>query len=191
MKAIGRFKHAGVANHPGDRGMVAIACAILEAFFPKRPRVARTIRPAGTCFSFAPESQTYRPLNDDYRVFVDGLEAEVRACRESRFPFNRPWPGRQRPLDQSERASYLAIEASGPVAFRVVPKCAVRKAVVRPLSRGVAPQIKVMSCAETDGAERPFENISFENFSLNGRPWHPAGACGSTPTKMGVCTWQL
>lgn len=41
------------------------------------------------------------------------------------------------------------------------------------------PQIKVMPCAETDGTARPFENISFENFSLNGRPWRPSGACGA------------
>ena len=79
-------------------------------------RVARTIRPEGTGFCFDPDHSTFLPLNDDYDVSLDGRKVEVRACRESRIPFNRVWPGRQRPLDQTERASYLAFEAESAVA---------------------------------------------------------------------------
>ena len=142
-KAIGLFAHRGVANHPGDLGMRRIADLILDGF--SAPRVARTIRPAGTGFTFNPELNTFLPLNDDYDVTLDGRKAEVRACRESRIPFNRYWPGRQRPLDQTERASYLAFEAEGSVACRVVPKIPFKKAVVRPLSAEVKTVV-------TDGA---------------------------------------
>lgn len=138
-KAIGLFSHAGVANHPGDLGMRRIADLILAGFAV--PRVARTIRPAGTGFCFNPELSTFQPLNDDYVVTLDGCKAEVRACRESRIPFNRYWPGRQRPLDQTERASYIAFEAEGAVACTVKPKWKCPKAVVRPLSACVKPAL--------------------------------------------------
>lgn len=136
-KATGLFSHAGVANHPGDLGMSRLADLILDGF--AAPHVARTIRPVGTGFFFNPELNTFLPLNDDYDVTLGGRKAEVRACRESRIPFNRYWPGRQRPLDQTERASYLAFEAEGAVACTVKPKWRCRKAVVRPLSVGVKP----------------------------------------------------
>ena len=83
-------------------------------------------------FCFDPDHSTFLPLNDDYDVSLDGRKVEVRACRESRIPFNRYWPVRQRPIDQTERASYLAFEAEGSVACTVKPKWKCAKAVVRP-----------------------------------------------------------
>ncbi len=138
-KAVGLFEHGGVAMHPGDLGMRRLADLILAGF--DAPRVARTLKPAGTGFTFNPELNTFLPLNDDYDVTLDGRKVEVRACRESRIPFNRYWPGRQRPLDQAERASYLAFEAEGAVACTVKPKWKCPKAVARPLSAGVKPVV--------------------------------------------------
>ncbi len=104
-------------------------------------RVARTVRPDGTAFCFRPDLQTYRPLNDDFDIRLNGRPVEARACRESRVPFNRPWPGRQRPLDQTERASYIVCEAAGPFTVEVEPKRPFARAVVRPLSAGIATQV--------------------------------------------------
>ena len=119
--------------------MVALAAnAAGGAFAGGKVRVAQTVIPEGTGFCFSPEVKGFNLLNDDYAVIMNGNRVEVRACRESRIPFNRVWPGRQRPLDQTERASYIACEAAGPIACRVTPKHAVKRAVVRPLSKGVS-----------------------------------------------------
>lgn len=138
-----RFALAACAAH---FSLASLAGVALTANFADQtlaesaiPRVARTIRPAGSGFCLSPELNTFQPLNDDYVVTLDGCKAEVRACRESRIPFNRYWPGRQRPLDQTERASYIAFEAEGAVACTVKPKWKCPKAVVRPLSACVKP----------------------------------------------------
>ena len=104
-------------------------------------RVARTILPAGTGFCFNPDERTFRSLSDDYAVSLNGQPVEVRACRESRIPFNRYWPGRQRPLDQTERAAYIACETDGPIACLVTPAHPFRRTVVRPLSKGVSTSV--------------------------------------------------
>ncbi|MBQ6248359.1 MAG: hypothetical protein IJK04_15920, partial [Kiritimatiellae bacterium] len=111
------------------------------AFAALVPRVARTLFPAGTEFCFNPDEKTFRPLSNDYAVSLNGRPVEVRACRESRIPFNRVWPGRQRPLDQTERAAYIACEADGPIACLVTPAHPFRRTVVRPLSKGVSTSV--------------------------------------------------
>lgn len=176
MTAYGLFSHEGVAAHPGDKGMAEIARRILAAMAsPERDasgkksvRVAKTIRPVGTGFCVSPDLHTYLPLHDDYAVSLGGKPVEVRACRESRIPFNRYWPGRQRPLEQTERASYIAFEGEGSVAVTVKPKRAFTNVVVRPLSADVKAVVKddVISFAlpkpgyyvcEVDGTEKALQ----------------------------------
>jgi len=78
-----------------------------------------------------------RCLSPDLEVTVNGKGVDVRACRVSAVPYNIPWPGHQRPLDQSELASYLLVEGSGPANFAVTRKTPFKTCVIRPLSRGV------------------------------------------------------
>ena len=49
------------------------------------------------------------PISKDFRVLVNGEEVPVYTCRISRIPFNRPFPGYQRPIDQTEEASFVNI----------------------------------------------------------------------------------
>jgi len=110
-KAIGLFKHGGVAAHPGDRGMRRIADLILETLFPTKSGYAAT---------------------------VDGRSVPVRPTRVSAQPFNQWAPGYQRPVDQTEVAGMLRFETVGAARLVVRPDRAFAKAQIRPLSAKVA-----------------------------------------------------
>lgn len=81
-------------------------------------------------------------LSSDYAVRINGKDCDVRSCRVSAMPYNCLWPGHQRPLDQTELASYISFESDGPVDLRVTPLIAFGKPVVRPLSKGIVPGCK-------------------------------------------------
>lgn len=141
MKALGLFEHNGVQAHPGDKGMAEIARRILEGLFPKE---------------------------SGYKAWVDGKPVFVRPIRVSAMPFNQWAADYQRPMDQTEIAGMVNIEADGPVKFHVEPSREFRKAVVRPLKASVKPIIDGGAIdftlpgpgyyvLELDGYHRPLE----------------------------------
>lgn len=79
----------------------------------------------------------YKAVNTDFEVTINGLPCEVKSCRVSAIPFNRPWPGFQRDLDQSEEAGFIAFSADETVELRVKRKQSFEGALVRPLSKNV------------------------------------------------------
>ena len=90
--------------------------------------------------AYAPDSNetVFRAESTAYRVTVNGQACEARHCRVSAVPFNRPWPGKQRQMDQGEDAAYIAFCADEAVVLRVRSEKKDGEAVVRPLSRGIA-----------------------------------------------------
>ena len=118
MMALGLFEHTGVQYHPGDKGMAEIASRILEGFFPKK---------------------------SGYDVKVDGKSVFVRPILVSAMPFNQWAPGYQRPMDQTEVAGMVKIEAEGATEFVVKSSRAFKVAKVRPLRAGVK---TVVDCGE-------------------------------------------
>ena len=82
------------------------------------------------------------PEFDLYTVTVDGMRAPLSTARVSAIPFNRPWPGYQRPLDQTELAAFLSLDMTEPVRIEIHWPELVTEAIVRPVSRGVAAQIE-------------------------------------------------
>lgn len=84
----------------------------------------------------------YKAKNTDYDVWINNRECEVRECRVSAMPFNRPWPGRQRDIFQSESAGFITFTADEEVNLHVKCKKQFQKAVVRPLSKAIVPTVK-------------------------------------------------
>ena len=75
-------------------------------------------------------------------VAVNGIPAQTPAARVSAMPYNTAWPGRQRPLDQTEAAPVLSFSANEPVTVTVTYETAPAEVLVRPLSRGVTPLVE-------------------------------------------------
>ena len=72
-----------------------------------------------------------------HRVFVNGCELPVSSCRVSALPFNVWWLGQQRPLEQTEEASFVSFTLKNPTEIRVLAAKPFAHAVVRPLSAGI------------------------------------------------------
>ena len=55
----------------------------------------------------------------DFQIKLDGIVAESYVARVSAMPFNRTWPGQQRPLEQTELASILSFTMDAPVCVEL------------------------------------------------------------------------
>jgi len=81
-------------------------------------------------------------LSEDFTVTVAGQAVPVYVCRVSAMPFNQSWPGYQRPIDQTELASFAYWDMTGPVDVEVVSQRAVESVAVRPKARGIQPSVE-------------------------------------------------
>lgn len=76
-------------------------------------------------------------LSPHYRVWINGEEVPVYACRISRFPFNRGWAGPQRNSNQSEAASYINLVSDEELKIEVETTLTYKRIMVKPYSKGV------------------------------------------------------
>ena len=83
--------------------------------------------------------ETSNLFYDRWSVMLNGRPVRVRCCRESAFPINQPWPGYQRPGDQTELAGMVNFAADEPVKVTVAGDFAADKVVIRPLAHQITP----------------------------------------------------
>ncbi len=79
------------------------------------------------------------PTANDYRVFVNGREIPVYACRISAYPFNTWWPGHQRPVSQAEGASFVNLISDEEIFITVKPlkKTDYKRVMIKPYAKNV------------------------------------------------------
>lgn len=90
-----------------------------------------------------------------YSVTLNGQPVDVLAARVSAMPFNRPWPGHQRPLDQTEIAGFVCCESDGPLEVCVTVHPEEPDAPAAPNDPGACAPITTQATAQTaapDGA---------------------------------------
>ena len=82
-------------------------------------------------------------------VTVNGIPAATSAARVSAMPYNTVWPGRQRPIDQTELAPVLSFSADEPVTVTVTYEEAPAEVLVRPLSKGIKASVEGVTATLT------------------------------------------
>lgn len=89
------------------------------------------------------------PSNNDiynpYAVTVNGICADTYKSRVSAMPYNTAWPGRQRPLDQTELCPVLSFSSDESVKISVTYEYAPREVMIRPMSK----KVKAAICDNT------------------------------------------
>lgn len=79
--------------------------------------------------------------SDDYSVSINGKSIFVYKARVSAVPFNQVWPGYQRPIDQTEIASFAYWDMAEPVNIEVISNRPIESVDIRPYSYGIKPII--------------------------------------------------
>ena len=78
----------------------------------------------------------------DYTLTINGQPLFAHRARVSAQPFNQWWPGYQRPLEQTEIASFATWDMVAPVEVSIVSACPVKDVRVRPRSYGIDPKVE-------------------------------------------------
>jgi hypothetical protein len=81
------------------------------------------------------------PSSADFTVTINGQPLFIYQARVSAFPFNQMWPGYQRPLDQTEIASFAYWDMAKPVKIEVISKRPVKTVELKPFSLQIKPAV--------------------------------------------------
>lgn len=76
-----------------------------------------------------------------YSVYINDKPAQLEKIRVSLYPFNRHWPGFQRPLDQTEVTAFASFDLKGETCIRVECEFDFEEVIIRPLSLNIQPEI--------------------------------------------------
>lgn len=82
------------------------------------------------------------PISKDYIVKINGQSLSVYQARVSAMPVNQVWPGYQRPLEQTELASFCYFDADETVTIEIRSAIPVKNVTIRPLSYNIKPIVK-------------------------------------------------
>jgi hypothetical protein len=82
------------------------------------------------------------PVSADFSVSVNNKPLFVYQARVSAMPVNQVWPGYQRPLEQTELASFCYFDADEEVEIEIESTKEVNNVAIRPLSSGIQPAIE-------------------------------------------------
>ncbi len=87
----------------------------------------------------APETEL---KSSDFTMLVDGKPAFVYQARVSRLPVNQVWPGYQRPVSQTEIASFAYFDMEGTAEITITSERKIETLDIRPKEYGIIPKVE-------------------------------------------------
>jgi hypothetical protein len=124
---------------------------------------------------------------DDFELAVDGQPVFTHAARVSAHPKNHFCRDYQRPLDQTELASFASWDMAGPVEVRIRSRREIETVKIRPLSKDIKPLVKgneIHFTINKPGQYTVEVNGSHRALHLFADP------CETDPVDLGVCDPQ-
>jgi hypothetical protein len=82
------------------------------------------------------------PKSADFVMEVNDQPVFVYQARVSKYPINQIWPGYQRPINQTEIASFAYFDFQGVVTVRITSSKEIKTLDIRPKEFGIKPVIK-------------------------------------------------
>jgi hypothetical protein len=82
------------------------------------------------------------PKSNDFQMFVNDQPVFVYQARVSKYPINQVWPGYQRPVNQTEIASFAYFDFSGKIEVKIISGKTVETLDIRPKPFGIKPTVK-------------------------------------------------
>jgi hypothetical protein len=87
----------------------------------------------------APEQEK---RSDDFELLVNNKRVFIYQARVSKYPINQIWPGYQRPLNQTEIASFAYFDFRGEVEIKITSNKEIKTLDIRPREYGIKATIK-------------------------------------------------
>jgi hypothetical protein len=109
--------------------LISIACFLLTICC-QRPKTALYDAPG------------QEKKSNDFEMFVDGKPVFVYQARVSKFPVNQIWPGYQRPLNQTEIASFAYFDMGGKTEIIINSTQDIKTLDIRPKEYGIKPTVE-------------------------------------------------
>ena len=81
-------------------------------------------------------------LSKDFKMQINGKDVPLHYARVSAYPINRRWPGHQRPLNQTELASFASFAIIDSVEVQLEINKSFNEVAIRPLSKNIEPKIE-------------------------------------------------
>lgn len=80
-------------------------------------------------------------MSEEFEILCNDTPIRAYSCDVSAYPFNQVWQGKQRPVSQTEKTSFVMLGSDSEITLKITSKKSFESVIVRPLSRCITPTV--------------------------------------------------